>query len=467
MREQEDIEAKRAHERARWHRRAEDRKAKGLCLACGKHPPAQGRTRCETCARKRRKADIERHRRRTADRVARGLCPRCGKAEPVPGLTLCETCVEKRNRAGRARDARLRAEGTPRRDPARAKEYERERSRRLYASRVAAGTCTKCGKAPAREGRTTCEPCAERHLARDRERLARARAEGLPYGGRDPEKKRKAGRKHGRRRTEARRAAGLCIRCGNAQPAEGRSMCEPCRENRRAAKRVRHHERRAAGLCVRCAAPAPGGKAHCDPCAAERNARRRRDKEAKRAADRQRYESRRARGECTRCGQPANGAAECQACRDAARARYESRRAAGLCVSCSAPTFDGAAMCAPCSVARAERRNREAEYAARRRRYADRRARHKCVVCEAPSPGAARCEPCARRHAEGSGAYRGIPVWDPTWTVIELATGREHGPFDSEADVALCLAFERLSRDEVEILSDVSPMALLTAPAWE
>ena len=244
-------------------------------------------------------------------------------------------------------------------------------------------------------------------------------------------------------------------------------MCEPCREDRRAAKKARHRQRREAGLCVRCSVPVPGGKAQCESCAAERNARRRRDKEAKRASDRRRYENRRALGACTRCGKPANGAAECQSCRDAARARYHSRRAAGQCVACCAPTFDGAAMCAPCSVARAERRNREAEYAARRRRYADRRANHKCVDCSAPSAGAARCDSCARRHAEGSGAYRGIPVWDPTWTVVELATGQEHGPFDSEADVALCLAFERLSRDEVEILSDVSPMALLTAHPWE
>ena len=53
----------------------------------------------------------------------------------------------------------------------------------------------------------------------------------------------------------------------------------------------------------------------------------------------------------------------------------------------------------------------------------------------------ARCEPCSLKHREGSGAFRGIPVWDPSWTVIEIATGREYGPYDSEADVALCLAF--------------------------
>ncbi len=47
--------------------------------------------------------------------------------------------------------------------------------------------------------------------------------------------------------------------------------------------------------------------------------------------------------------------------------------------------------------------------------------------------------------------------------MIELATGREHGTFDSEADVALCLAFARLTRDQVEIVSDASPMSRLAA----
>ena len=133
---------------------------------------------------------------------------------------------------------------------------------------------------------------------------------------------------------------------------------------------------------------------------------------------------------------------------------------------CQAPTFDGAAQCAACSVARSERRDREAEYAARRRQYADRRARGKCVSCEAPSPGAARCDPCARRHSESSGTWRGIPVWDPQYTVVELATGREHGPFDSAADVALCLAFAKLSRDEVEVIADAPVTASFTAPQW-
>ena len=412
----------------------------------------------------RRQRDRERIARRTAARIEAGLCVKCGRTEPMPERRLCAPCNEKRNAASRARDARLRAENKPRRDPERAKLYERERDRRLHAERKAAGICTRCGRAPAPPERTTCKPCAERHRARDRARYAKAKARGIPYGGRDPEARRRDGRERGRRRGEARKAAGLCIRCGNVPPDEGRSMCEPCRDDRRAAKRALHHERRAAGLCVKCAAPAPVGKAYCYSCAKIRSGRR--NLKAKREADRRRYAERRARGDCTNCGKPAHGAAECRACCDAARDRYDARRAAGVCVKCQTPTYGGTAYCGPCAVAKAERRDREAEHAARRARYAHRRARGRCVQCDAPSPGMARCEPCSRRHRESSGAYRGIPIWDPTWTVIEIATGREHGPYDSEADVALCLAFENLCRDEVEVVTDVSPMASLTAPPW-
>ena len=47
--------------------------------------------------------------------------------------------------------------------------------------------------------------------------------------------------------------------------------------------------------------------------------------------------------------------------------------------------------------------------------------------------------------------------------MIELETGTSHGPFDSEVDVALCLAFAKLGRNEVGVVGDVSPMARLTA----
>ena len=49
--------------------------------------------------------------------------------------------------------------------------------------------------------------------------------------------------------------------------------------------------------------------------------------------------------------------------------------------------------------------------------------------------------------------------------MIALATGVCHGTFESVADVALCLAFAKLSRDEVEVIVDGPPLAGMAA--WE
>ena len=69
---------------------------------------------------------------------------------------------------------------------------------------------------------------------------------------------------------------------------------------------------------------------------------------------------------------------------------------------------------------------------------------------------------CARWSYRRSAEHRGIPVWPARYTVIESATGIDHGTFDSEAEVAACLAFAKLGPDDVEIVSDASPMARFT-----
>ena len=331
----------------------------------------------------RKQRDRERVARRTAERIAAGLCPRCGERPPAPERSVCDDCAAKRNAASRARDARLRAEGKPRRDPARARAYESERSRKERAARQAEGMCTRCGKHPAAEGRASCEPCLEKRRASDRSKYAAGKAAGLPYGGSNIEAKRRAARLKSKRRQKARREAGLCIRCGKRPPVEGGTTCGPCREKRQAAERRQYHERRAEGLCARC-----GG-----------------------------------------------------------------------------PVLNGLSRCAPCAVIEEATMNPARKNARSRELYAERRAAGRCTSCGAPSQGASRCEPCAKRSYENSDHFRGIPVWDPSFTVIELETGRELGTFDSEADVALCLALEKLRRDQVEVVSDASPMSSFTA--WE
>ena len=328
-----------------------------------------------------RAKDRERFRRRVERRKAAGLCPRCGDRPPAPERSLCAPCGEKRNRADRDRDARLRAVGKPRRDRSKAREYERGRARHETAKRTALGLCIRCGERPPMPGRKSCEPCLEKRREADRARYREGKALGKPYGGADPNVKRRAGRARSRLRQKARTEAGLCIRCGARPPVEGGTACQPCCDRRQAAEKRKYAERRVAGRCTRCGGPA----------------------------------------------------------------------------------FDGQSRCAVCAAVEQAASNPEGKNRKSRRRYALRRARGLCTACGAPAQGAARCAPCAERSYHGSAHFKGIPIWDPIWTVIELATGREHGPFDSEADVALCLAFEKLDRGQVEIVSDASPMSRYTS----
>ena len=194
----------------------------------------------------RKQFDRERTARRTAERAARGECIRCGKRPPATHRTICQPCTDRRNRASRARDARLRAEGKPRRDPERARAYERERSRQVTETRRAAGLCVRCGQ-PAVPERSACEQCLDKRRAADRARYRAAKAAGKLYGGRDPAGKRKAARVASRKRQKACLNAGKCTRCGRRPPLEGGSTCEPCRIAKRQLEREIYAARRAAG----------------------------------------------------------------------------------------------------------------------------------------------------------------------------------------------------------------------------
>ena len=268
---------------------------------------------------------------------------------------------------------------------------------------------------------------------------------------RDPEKARIAERRRRERQIAERRAAGLCPECGKAPPAPGSTVCEPCGEERRAAARARYARGKAEGKLY-------GGRK------VETRRRMGREKSARRRA------ARLAAGLCTGCGKrpSADGGTTCEPCREARRAferdRYAERRAAGLCGSCGGPTLDGGSRCGPCAVRETERRSPEQKNAAARRLYARRRAKGLCTDCAAPSQGAARCEPCARRSWERSAYFRAMPVYDPQFTVVDLDTGDEHGPYDSWADVALAMAFARLPPDRVEVLTDAP--AITGIAAW-
>ena len=295
------------------------------------------------------------------------------------------------------------------RDPAVRRQRDRERFRKRTAERVAQGLCPRCGDGPPAPERSVCDPCGEKRNKASRARDARLRAEGRPR--RDPVKARACESKRSRRETERRFAQGLCTRCGKATAAPDRTSCEPCLEKRRADDRARYARGKAAGKLYGGANP-----------------------EAKRRSGR--TESKR---------------------------RQKARREAGLCTRCGGPIFDGLSRCGPCTAIDEASHSPERKNARSRKLYVERRARGLCTACGAPSQGASRCTPCAERSYHRSDHFRGIPIWDPSWTVIELATGREHGPFDSQADVSLCLAFAKLVRRDVEIVEDASPMSQFTA----
>ena len=264
----------------------------------------------------------------------------------------------------------------------------------------------------------------------------------------DPEKARAYERERHRKRTAERRARGLCPRCGKHRPAPGRRICEPCGERARNSERLRHARAKAGGAHY-------GGR--------NSESRRRMARERNKRRKRERREA----SLCTACGRcpPSEDCAVCEPCRETRRAAekklYAKRRAAGFCGRCGGQVFAGASMCGSCAAL--EKARSSGKNAIRRKRYHDRRARGLCVDCGVHADTGVRCASCARRSYHSSGEHRGLPLYPPRYTVVELATGVEHGPWDSWEDVAMCLAFAKLSREEVEVIEDAPVMANLTS----
>ena len=215
----------------------------------------------------------------------------------------------------------------PLNDPAKKKARDR-RNRQRHVERIAQGRCTRCARLPPEPGLKTCRTCAEKKRAADRARRARARQQGKPYGGRDPEQCRSADRAGDSRRRRARLEAGLCTSCGRRRPEDSRSVCEPCREARRALDRRRYAARRAAGRCVRCTQPTVGGLSRCGRCLALEKERVSPERES--AVSKKRYARRRAQGICVDCKAPAGGAARCPRCAYRSNSRAPERHLVAL-----------------------------------------------------------------------------------------------------------------------------------------
>ena len=204
---------------------------------------------------------------------------------------------------------------------------------------------------------------------------------------------------------------GLCSVCGSRAAVSGRRLCRVCADRMNAIFKQRYVARAAQGLCPGCGKtePAPGRKM------------------------------------CKACGRKGGGAKnrECQ------KRLYWARVADGMCVNCgtAAPEPDRR-FCPTCAD-----KNRARDRVKRRRL----RALGLCVECRKPSFGGYLCAPCRTKMRHY--VARAMPVWSPSYTVWEIATDKCHGSWDSQEDVSLCLAFAKLSRDEVEIVTDAPAMA--------
>ena len=258
----------------------------------------------------------------------------------------------------------------------------------------------------------------------------------------DPETGRARRRELARSRNDDRTARGVCTRCGENQAAPERRLCGICLEKRRAADRERYAKAKASSLPY-------GGR---DIASRRRSGR---------AATKKRQAARREAGICYRCGArpPVAGGSSCLPCRNkrqaAERKIYAARREASRCTRCAGPVSDGGSCCGRCLALDDERGRTARKNAQSRTRYWNRRATGRCPDCNRPCAGAALCDACKKRSQENSAWYRGIPVWNPAFTVIEIDSGKTHGPFDSEAEAIASLVFSGLSLEEVEIVNDL------------
>ena len=167
--------------------------------------------------------------------------------------------------------------------------------------------------------------------------------------------------KFNRRLISQRRAAGLCVRCGELA-VEGHTCCVRCKAISRkrykpgaaAVRSTRQLEdRKARAVCTLCEAPAATGRLRCVACLADSRARHRRDRAHWRAA-----------GLCVGCGRtPRRGVKLCAVCLARGKKLRTENQAAGYC-RCGRFVTPGRKSCGVClSRAREYQRRRRSETA--------------------------------------------------------------------------------------------------------
>jgi len=224
-------------------------------------------------------------------------------------------------------------------------------SKEYQAERKAKGLCGSCGNKVV-PGKSRCQRCIDK--AKDRYRKKQGRPRKPPT-----DKKEKAKHDWYRERYEARKAAGLCVNCGEPKSDES-VYCQTCLDRQR--KRQR---RRAANL-----------------------SKDQTKQEAEQVAQRQQE------GRCLDCGADERFSDErCRRCwalwqeREHGLSRHDARKAAKLCQKCPEVVDTDGVNCSAC-----EDRRRQQREAYRRE--------GKCTGCGRPTTGSSKCEKCKQYHRD-------------------------------------------------------------------
>lgn len=180
---------------------------------------------------------------------------------------------------------------------------------------------------------------------------------------------------------------GKCPRCGGKRPlANGRALCEVCKEAHDESLRETREKWRQEGLCISCGRERAPGRMQCQKCLDGQKARRDGKQYTKK-----RYENLLIAGMCSSCGKTwaEPGRVLCKRCQSKNKMRYaknsradklkqkrQERIAAGLCPDCGKPVEGKYKRCQRCRDMQADRtrkykiKKRLKEEAAKARRRA-------------------------------------------------------------------------------------------------
>lgn len=305
---------------------------------------------------------------------------------------------------------RLEARETPR--VRRRTDAEREASRLFKQKRISEGFCRVCLVTVPEEGFKACAPCRAKVTAY-KARITEARSlediciqcgTNEAPSGRACDECRAVDRVKAREYRLGLKAAGLCTQCRTLVTDGSYTRCVNCREKRMADKKALLAARRAQGICYRCGvnqAPAGQGCADCrrvqveDNHAHGRHARRKEDLEAEKILRRERI----AAGYCSNCSlrRPDADHATCEPCRRRRSAREtqvaKSRRASNLCYRCGEVETPGGVYCDGC---------RQSEAIKRKARRLERLAAGLCCRCGERElvPGNTYCVECQAEQSQ-------------------------------------------------------------------